>query len=430
MFRPSLSPVGLRRLAVTLLFTALMLRAQEAAASPLTLTQALSRTAESNPRLVAQGYQERAADALIEQAGLGPNPTLEIEAENLVGTGTLQGVRGLEATVQASQAFERGGKRQKRVVLATREREMATREFAVRQAEILAGTARAFIETLAAQHRLALANEPLQLARKSAATTEARVRAGASSPAESARARAALATAQAELARARAEFNTARARLAAKWGGQPADVTAVFGSLHVPDDLPAEDAFLVKIAGHPRLALQQALIARRRAALELEQARATQDVTVGGGLRFLREHSDAGFVAGVSIPLPVRNQNQGSIRAARETLAGAEHSVHTIETELRAAFTGAWQEMSAAHTTVQSLRRDVLPATQEAHAIVRRAYEEGHLPLIDVLDAQRALISLRRQLLDGEISYAAAHARVEALADSAFPMTATLLSAP
>ena len=35
------------------------------------------------------------------------------------------------------------------------------------------------------------------------------------------------------------------------------------------------------------------------------------------------------------MPLPVRNKNQGNIRAARETLAGAEQSVRAIENELR-----------------------------------------------------------------------------------------------
>jgi cobalt-zinc-cadmium efflux system outer membrane protein len=142
----------------------------------------------------------------------------------------------------------------------------------------------------------------------------------------------------------------------------------------------------------------------------------------------LREGTDAGFVAGVSIPLPVRNQNQGNIRAAREILAGAEHTVRAIEAELRASLNQAWQAMAAAHATVQTLRREVLPATREAHAVVRRAYEEGHLPLIDVLDAQRALVSLRRDLLDAEAGYAAAHVRAEALVDPAFPATAMLLS--
>lgn len=416
------------RLLVTFcLLSPIVSRGQSTVAAPLTLSRALALAAERNPSLAAQGYQERAAAALIEQAGLRPNPTLDLEAENFLGTGALQGVRGVETTVLARQSLERGGKREKRIAYATREREAAAQVVAVRRAEVLVATATAYVDTLAAQERLALAMEPLRLAREIAATAEGRGRAGVASPAESARARAALASAQSEVARAQAGFHASRARLAASWGGNPAAVSPVAGTLQVPDSLPDENAFLAKLDRHPRLALQQAHIAGRRAALALEQAQATPDVTAGGGVRFLREGSDAGFVAGLSIPLPVRNRNQGNIRAARETLAGAEHTVRAIAAELQAAFTGVWQELTAAHATVQTLRREALPATLEAHTIVRRAYEEGQSPLTDVLEAQRALIALRRELLEAEASYVVAHARAEALGDPAFPATAELL---
>src|SRR5687768_6987720 len=224
MFRSSLSHVRLRRFAVAVLLTSAVPRAQEAGVAPLTLTQALARAAERNPSLAARAYRERAANALIAQAGVRPNPTLDIEVENFVGTGALQGVRGLETTVQAIQALEGGGKRQKRIAFATRERDSAVKELAVQRAEILASTAAAFINTLAAQQRHAFAAEPLRLAREIAGATDSRVRAGAASAAESARTRASLAAAQGELARARAEHHTARTRLAAKWGGTPTDV--------------------------------------------------------------------------------------------------------------------------------------------------------------------------------------------------------------
>lgn len=396
--------------------------------TPLSLGQALARAAERNPTLAAQAYRERAAAGLIEQAGTRPNPTLEVLAENFAGTGRVQGVRSSETTVQASQTFERGGKREKRITLANRERDVAAKAFAVQRAEVLAATATAFVDTLASQQRIALAEESLQLAREIAAAVAGRVKAGATSSAEAARARVALATAQGELARAEAGFNATRNKLAATWGGNPADVSSVVGSLPVPDSLPSENHFAAKIAAHPRLAFQQAIIASRRASLELEQAHATQDITVGGGVRFLREGSDAGFVAGLSVPLSIHNKNRGNIRAARETLAGAEHTVRAVETELRTAFTSAWQELAAAHAAAQALRRQALPATEEAHAAVHRAYQEGQLPLIDVLDAQRALIGLRRELLETEASYATAHAQAEGLADSMFPVTAALLS--
>lgn len=413
-----------------LLLLASEVRAEEAPAAPLTLAGALQRAAEKNPSLAAQLYGERAADALIEQAGLRPNPTLDVAVENFAGTGRVQGVRGLETTVQASQTFERGGKREKRVALASRERDIAAKEFAVRRTEILAATATAYVAVVAAQQRLALAAEPLRLARETLSVIEARVNVGAASQVEAARARATIAGAQAEFTRAEAAVVSARTALAATWGGSAVEISGVAGALHVPETLPAPDSFRARLAGHPRLELQAGIVASRRAALALEQAQASQDVTASGGVRLLREGTDAGFVAGVSVPLPVRNKNQGNIRAARETLAGAERTVEAIEAELRANFTAAWQELAAAHAAAQSLRRNALPPTEEAYAGVRRAYESGQLPLLDVLDAQRALVAIRREILAAESDYAAAFVRLEALTEPTFTSLTTLLNQP
>lgn len=415
---------------VAVLAAALPAPGQETAPVRLTLDQALARALERNPALAAQRYGERAAAALVEQAGARPNPQLEMGFENFAGTGRVQGVRSLETTVQASQTFERGGKREKRVVVANRGRDAAAGEFAVRRAEVLAAVAGAYLETVAAQQRLALSEEPLALARETVEAVNARVRAGAASAAGAARARAALAGAQVEFARAQAGLVAARATLAATWGGTPAEVPTVAGTLRVPAAVPDEGAFADRLAQNPRLEWQRAQVAQRRAALELEQAQAVQDVTVGGGLRLLREGSDAGLVAGVTMPLPVRNRNQGNIRAARENLAGAEQAGRAVESELRSAFTAAWQNLVAAHAAAQSLRRDALPAAAEAHAAVRAAYERGALPLIDVLDAQRALAVVRREIFETESAYAAALVRIVALTDANFAFLVTLLQQP
>lgn len=405
--------------------------AQPAApASALSLGDALRRAAAQNPSLLAQGYQERAADALIEQAALRPNPTLDVSLENFMGTGAMQGVRSLEATVQASQTLERGGKREKRVALAGRERDAAAREYAVRRTEVMAAAATSYLEAFVAQQRLKLAEEPLRLARETLAAVTTRVKAGAASPAESARARAGLAAAESEFNRAEAAVQATRAALGATWGGSPEEANVVGGSLRLPETLPSRDALSARLAGHPRMDLQQSVIAGRRAALDLAQAHAVQDVSVGGGLRFLRDGTDAALVAGVSIPLPVRNRNQGNIRAARETLAGAEQGVRAVEVDLRAAFTAAWQDLAAAHKAALNLTRQALPATEDAYKAVRHAYEQGQLPLIDVLDAQRALVAIRREILDAESAYATAQARLDALTDPTYATVSALLSQP
>jgi len=403
-------------------FTAAVLCAQE-----LSLSEALRRADAQNPSLLAHAYAGRAAEALIDQAALRPNPMLGLELENFAGTGALRGADAVETTVQVSQAFERGGKREKRVTVARREREVTDRDFAVRRAEVLAATVAAYVNVLAAQERLALSAHSLALAQETAEAVTQRVKAAAASSVESSRARATLAVARAEHARAESALAQARAALAVSWGGGVADVPALTGSLPVPAELPSHDALLAKLAAHPRFALQQAAISSRRASLQLAQSQTAQDVTVAGGVRFLRERSDAAFVAGVSVPIPFRGQNQGNIRAARETLAGSEQAALALDAELRAAFTAAWQDLDTARTVARALRADALPATEEALAIVRRAYAQGELPLLDVLETQRAHVALRRDLLDADIAATTALVRLDALTDTSFPLTTSAI---
>lgn len=393
----------------------------------LTLSDALARAEREHPRLAALAYGERAAAGLIEQAGLAPNPELGLELENVIGTGALRGGRGLEATIQASQRFERGGKRDRRVTAAERERDAVRAELAIERAEVKRQTALAFVEVLAAVERVRLAMEALQLAREIEQAVTHRVQAGADSAAEAARGRAAVALAEAEVARAEARLAAARVTLSAQWGGSDGAVE-VAGSLRLPEGTEAEAPAAVPFIPHPRLEHQRALIAAFRAALGLEEAEAVTDVRVGGGLRFAREGSDLGVVAGVSVPLPVRHRNQGRIRAARERLAGAEAMLHAVEAELAAEHHVARQERAAALAAGRRLREEVLPLAAEAHGVVRAGYSAGELPLLDVLEAQRQVIGLRREVLEFAAAYAAAQVRLDALADPTFAATAALLS--
>jgi cobalt-zinc-cadmium efflux system outer membrane protein len=412
-----------------LLSCSLSLPLPTAAAEPLTFAQTLAVAAEKNPSLAAQAYQERAAGALIDQASVRPIPTLDVTLENALGTGRLQGVRSLETTVQASQVFERGDKLAKRVTLATRERDTIAREFAVRRTEVLASAATAFVAALAAQQRLALAAEPLRLARETLALIETRARAGAASSLESTRARAAVIAADADFTRAESAAAAARRALVAAWGGDTPDpaAPALSGQLLTPAALPAEAPLRARLAAHPQLDLQSARIATHRAAADLAQTRTTSDITASGGVRFIRDGTDAAFVAGLSVPFPTRQTNQGNLRAARETLAGAELAARAVERELRLAFNAAWQDLVAAHALAKKLRHVALPVGEEALTAVRLAYAAGSVPLTDVLDARRALAALQLELLAADTDYALALVRLEALTDSAFPLTAALL---
>src|SRR3546814_15983852 len=74
--------------------------------------------------------------------------------------------------------------------------------------------------------------------------------------------------------------------------------------------------------------VREAAIARASAEVVLEQSRATQDYTVGGGLRFMRETNDVALVAGISIPLGRFDHNEGNNERAQ-----AERRSHEADGE-------------------------------------------------------------------------------------------------
>jgi len=84
----------------------------------LTLRQALAAALVNNPQLIAFAWENRAREADALQAGLGPNPELELEIENFGGSGEVAGFQGAETTLALSQLVELGDKRRKRLAVA------------------------------------------------------------------------------------------------------------------------------------------------------------------------------------------------------------------------------------------------------------------------------------------------------------------------
>src|SRR6187402_471561 len=80
--------------------------------------EALQNTLENSPQLAVYPYEQRAAEARALQAGLRPNPELEMEVENVAGSGDYSGTQNAEYTLTLSQVIELGDKRQSRQALA------------------------------------------------------------------------------------------------------------------------------------------------------------------------------------------------------------------------------------------------------------------------------------------------------------------------
>ncbi len=381
----------------------------------LNLSKALTLALKHNQNLAAYAQEIRAKDAATLQAGLLPNPELSIEVENFAGQDELQGFDGAETTLALSQLVELGGKRGKRRQLATLEKDLADWDYQAHKLEVLSGTAKAFIQVLAAQQQVAQAGELVHLSEQTLSAVTARVEAGKVPPVELIRAQVELASTRTAASKTRRELEAARRRLAAFWGSTRPEFQRAIGDLQTISQLPPEEEFEGLIKNSPDLARWSTEQKQRQAAVTLARTRALPDLTLSLGIRNSQDSDSNALVAGIEFPLPLFDRNQGAIGEARATQEKSRHERRAAETEARTALAEAWQSLAASHTEATSLRDEILPGAQSAFEAAEFGYREGKFDFLQMIDAQRTLFKVKGQYLQALTTYHLARTEVERL---------------
>lgn len=389
-------------LRTALLAGALIASSGAALAEPVSLAQALAEGAEKSPRVAEAKAKADAAEARARQAGASPNPELSVEVENFAGTGVFQGFRSTETTLALSQRIELGGKRSARVAVASSERDFAYLSYRAAEADLARDVRVAHAELRAAEDRAVLARENVGQARELARTARVLVEAGRDPPLRQLRAEAVLAEAQAEEARAFGELLAARRLLADLIGSSDPELSATpIYDEAAPGALPPSTPSLdEQLAAAERDAAQ--------ARIRVAQAEAVPDITASGGVRRISDGRETAFVAGFSIPLPVRNRNRGGIEASQSDALAGEAALAQARLNASRAQHDARMLLGAADARVEALSGPSLAQAEEAVRLARIGYGAGKFSLIELLDAQAALTTAKLALIEARLDRARA----------------------
>lgn len=384
----------------------------------LTLAEALNLALKNNSSLAAFAEEIQAKDAAAQQAGLLPNPDLAVELENFSGEDELEGFDSVETTIALTQLVELGGKRGKRRQVASLEKDLAGWDYQTKNRDVLASTAKTFIQVLAAQQRQTQTEDLVRLAEQTFAAVAARVDAGKVPPLEQTRAQVELASARTEANKARRELQATRGRLAAFWGAEQLEFRQAIGDLTAINPIPNEEEFFSLLKNNPDLARWDTQIDQGEAAISLARAQAIPDLTFSVGVRNFQESDSNALVAGFEFPLPLFDRNQGGVREARATLEKTRHERRATETEARADLVEAYQSLFASHDEAITLRDQVLPGAQSAFEASEFAYREGKYDFLQMLDAQRTFFEIKAQYLQALATYHQSRIEVERLIGS------------
>ncbi len=397
----------------------------EAEPETLTLHNAISRALINNPELAASSWEVRSGSARVAQARLYPNPELEVAVEEFGGSkaqdnpgkssDTLRRFDGAETTVKMSQLFELGGKRSKRTRATTLEHNLLGWDFEAKRLDVVTEVTNAFIDLLALQKRLLLAENLVQISQDVYNTVAARVSAGKVSPIEEINAKIAFSNVQMERQRIMRDLETARKKLSATWGSTSPDFREVGGEIETVSPPPPLEQLLNRVSQNPDIARWKTEVEQREAALELAKADRIPDLTLGAGIKYLNESNDETYLMALSLPIPFFNRNQGGVLEASYAVSRTKEEAAAAEVRVTAELHETYQNLLSASDAVNTLRSIVLPGAHTSFNAAREGYSEGKFSHLMVLDAQRTLIETEQEYLNALVDYHKSKSSLERL---------------
>ncbi|MCB0325954.1 MAG: TolC family protein, partial [Bdellovibrionales bacterium] len=172
------------------------------------------------------------------------------------------------------------------------------------------------------------------------------------------------------------------------------------GDIYSAPSIPPFETVQTFLERNPDIARWKDEMALRQADVSHARARGIPDASLSVGARRVPELNETSLVAGVSIPLPLFDRNQGRIKETRYRLKQGEEQRQAATVLANTILVDAFQRLSSASTEVSILRDNVLPAARENFAATHEGYREGKFDLLSVLDAQRTFFEVANQYID------------------------------
>ncbi|MEP7213479.1 MAG: TolC family protein [Acidobacteriota bacterium] len=383
----------------------------------MTSDEAVAYALQHNGELDAMRKEAEAGEALIRQARLRANPSLALSGTRQIG--------GADNSLmaQGSLPLELGGRRAARILVAEREHEIHTQGIAERERQLAAEVRAKFGECIAAILKLTFTEETIAVATENLGLVTAQVNEGRRPPLEQS-----METVELNRIRAMRETNEGAAEmrlleLRNLIGKSPDEPLRLRGDLDdLPASLPPLDAATAR-ALQMRPDLLGARAVELLSAARVEQARAggriDADVMLGyqrmrSGFPLFGIQEGTGallpidskfqfFTFGVTLNLPVRNRNQGTIAAAILEGEAARSRREFGELTIKREVAVAYVRFNRAARAKEIFRVGVREQSAANLSVVRQTYELGSKTLLDYIAEQRRFIETESGYIDAQL---------------------------
>lgn len=372
----------------------------------------------NNLEVIAMRKEAEAGEALIRQARLRANPSLEVS-----GTRQIGGMGDNSVMVQGALPLELGGRRAARINVAEKELEIRRQALAELERQLAADVRAKFGEALAAIFKLKFTEDILVTAEQNVQLVSARVTEGRTPPLEESQEFVELNRIRAVRERSEGAVEIRLFELRNLVGMAPEEHLVLKGDLNtlsrtLPPQIGAEQTAL-----RLRPDLLGAIAVEKLAGARTRQARSEgridADVMIGyqrmqSGFPLLGVDEMSGallpieqrmnfFTFGVRLNLPVRNRNQGLVAASLLEEQAARNRREFGELTIRREIAVAYARYNRAFRAMEIYRVGVRDRAADNAEVVRQTYELGSKTLLDYIAEHHRYIETENGFIDAQL---------------------------
>jgi cobalt-zinc-cadmium efflux system outer membrane protein len=332
------------------------------------------------------------------QVGLQPNPSLGFLGQQLGSDGLAE-----QYGVTVDREFVVHDKLSLNRATILQEVRQLEQEVVATQQRVLTDVRIAFFKVLRAQQQIDANRQLVEISEKGVAVAEALLKAQEVGRVDTLQAAIEVEAAKIQLQVAENRFRTAWQELAAVSGHPSLPPQALSGDLFASARSFDFEQELSRLEQHsPELFAIVASIDRARTNLRRQLIETRPNVSVQGLLNWRDNGTDGDPNAGiaVTVPIPVKNRNQGAIQEARYQVYAAEQQFTRRQLELRQRLASVFERYSNAQMQAERYREAILPKAEETLGLVRKTYESGEASFILLLTSQRTYIQSRLAYLE------------------------------
>lgn len=379
-------------------------------APALTMEQAVVTALSNNLDLRAASYEVEKARGRLLQAGLWPNPELELSTRtdrSFNNEGERTSVAGFQ------QAFPISGrlhfaKRVSRVDVA-----QAMAEIRNRERLLIGEVQRDFLNVLLLRQQITSNREFVGLNREFVEVLEERLKRAEVSEVDLNLARVELQRLGVESATLESDLVARELSLKLRMGLPPEQAISLEGNVEaLAARFRPEKYQTTMVVNRPDLRQTELGIDRATAEARLARAEAWADWTLGTNYETERRideptglKSDQFLGFKVSIPIALWNRNQGRVYEHKAATEQARQQFEAQRLSIRSEIATAMSRALKLRDAVGNYRRDLLPALTQTNSLVRKGYSEGLIPATQVIQVQQQQTTLRASFLTATANY-------------------------